>query len=368
MRVGKGLVKSDGASHSRGAPNAGSTGVVGAPPQNRPLVTTSSMIPRVSVVIRCFNEEEHIGRLLSGIMQQTVSDVEIIVVDSGSTDATLAIATRYPVKVVTIRPEEFSFGRSLNLGCQTATAEFIAICSAHAYPVYNDWLEQLLVPFADPQIALAYGKQRGHEQTKYAEQQVFAHWFPNQSNWYQSHPFCNNANAAIRRSLWQQWPYNEELTGLEDLDWAHRMITQGYRLAYVAEAEVVHVHNETWRQIYNRYRREAIAFKRIFPHEHFGLWDLLRLFTSNVFSDYYHAWQDGVLWQHLIAIPLFRLMQFYGTYRGYAHRGPVTGPLRQTFYYPRALTRPTTQVDAARRHRAIDYNRSATEESVGQVR
>jgi glycosyltransferase involved in cell wall biosynthesis len=326
------------------------------------------MVPRVSVIIRCFNEEEHIGRLLSGILQQSVTDVEIILVDSGSTDATLAIANRYPVKVVSIRPQEFSFGRSLNVGCRAAAADVIAICSAHTYPVYTDWLEQLLAPFADPQVALAYGKQRGHEQAKYAEQQVFAHWFPNQSNWFQTHPFCNNANAAIRRSLWQQWPYNEELTGLEDLDWAHQIIAQGYRLAYVAEAEVVHVHSETWRQVYNRYRREAIAFKRVFPQEKFYLWDFVRLFVTNVFSDYYHALRDGVLHRHVWPIPLFRLMQFWGTYRGYAHRGPITGPLRQTFYYPRALARPVTQMDAARRGRAIDYNQSAQEKSVGQVR
>ena len=97
-----------------------------------------------SIVIRCFNEEQHIGRLLSGIIQQTIKDLEIIVVDSGSTDATLAIASRYPVQILSIRPEEFSFGRSLNIGCQAANGEFIILASAHIYPLYKDWLEQLL--------------------------------------------------------------------------------------------------------------------------------------------------------------------------------------------------------------------------------
>ena len=98
----------------------------------------------VSVVIRCYNEEQHIGRLLSGIVQQTVKHVEVIVVDSGSTDATLSIASRYPVEILSIRPEEFSFGGSLNIGCQAASSEFIAIASGHVYPVYKDWLERLL--------------------------------------------------------------------------------------------------------------------------------------------------------------------------------------------------------------------------------
>ena len=178
------------------------------------------MNPKASIVIRCFNEEQHIGRLLSGIAQQTLKDIEIILVDSGSTDDTVAIATRFPVRVLSIPPEEFSFGRSLNIGCQEAKGDFIVITSAHTYPVYDDWLEQLLKPFSDTRVGLVYGKQRGFENTKYSEHQIFAHWFPEQSNPNQNHPFCNNANSAIRRELWEQLPYNEELTGLEDLDWA----------------------------------------------------------------------------------------------------------------------------------------------------
>src|SRR4030042_1262275 len=102
--------------------------------------------PRCSVVIRAFNEEEHIGRLLSGILEQTVRPVDVLLVDSGSTDATLAIAARFPVRVLSIRPEAFSFGRSLNIGCQAARGEIIVIASAHVYPLYPDWLEQLVAP------------------------------------------------------------------------------------------------------------------------------------------------------------------------------------------------------------------------------
>lgn len=288
----------------------------------------------VSVVIRCYNEEQHIGRLLSGIMQQTIRDVEIIVVDSGSTDATLSIASRCPAKILAVQPKEFSFGRSLNLGCQAASGEFIVIASGHVYLVYEDWLECLLAPFADPQVALVYGKQRGNENTKYAEHQIFTKWFPEKSNLCQDCPFCNNANAAIRHELWERLPYDEDLTGLEDLDWAKRAIALGYHLVYTADAEVVHVHNETPQQMYNRYRREAIALKHIFPHGHFHLGDFVRLFLVNVFSDYRYALRDGVLRRELVAIPHFRLMQFWGTYRGFAQRGPVTSQLKQTFYYP----------------------------------
>ena len=316
--------------------------------------------PRVSVVVRCFNEERHIGRLLTGIAHQTI-EAETILVDSGSTDATLSIASRYPVRIVTIQPEEFSFGRSLNRGVAQATCEQVVIASAHTYPVYDDWLEQMIAPFSDSRVGLVYGKQRGHPRTKYSERQIFAHWFPDRSNGSQTTPFCNNANSAIRRSLWEEVRYNEELTGLEDLDWAHRVLERGWVLAYAADAEVVHVHDETWRQIFTRYRREAIAFRRIFPSEHFHFLDFLRHFTGNVATDYYHAVLDGGLARNLTSIPLFRLMQFWGTYQGYRHQGPIPRGLRQTFYYPRSRERLDATSTDERRGRTIRYDATGEE-------
>lgn len=289
---------------------------------------------RCSIVIRAYNEEQHLGRLLDGILQQTIQDVEIILVDSGSTDGTLALAAQYPVKVAHIQPGEFTFGRSLNLGIAQTRADWVVIASAHVYPVYPDWLERLLAPLAEPQVALAYGKQRGNAASKFSEQQIFARWYPERSDPRQTHPFCNNANAAIRRSLWEQRPYDETVSGLEDLEWAHWAVGQGYHLAYVAEAEIVHVHDETPQGIYNRYRREAMAFKRIFPNERFGRRELLRLVVTNIASDILQATRQGALRASLGSIFWFRWMQFWGTYQGYRHSGPLTWQLRQKFYYP----------------------------------
>jgi rhamnosyltransferase len=315
---------------------------------------------KCSIVIRCYNEAEHIDRLLRGIYQQTLTRTEfpeVIVIDSGSTDRTVEIASQYPIKLLTIKTEEFSFGRALNLGCAAATGDYIIIASAHVYPVYSDWLEQLVAPFADPKVALVYGKQRGNENTQYSEHQIFAKWFPEESDPQQLHPFCNNANAAIRRTLWQQLPYDEALTGLEDLDWAKKIQQMGHKIAYAADAVIIHVHNETPQRILNRYRREAIALKRIFPEQNFHFWDFLRLTCTNILSDLYHAAHDGVLWQKAGDICLFRLMQFLGTYRGFLHHGNISRQLRQTFYYPKGFTRPTTDTNPPEK-RPIDYSNS----------
>ncbi len=307
-----------------------------------------------SVVIRAFNEERHIGRLLSGILQQTVRPVEIVLVDSGSTDATTAIAAQFSVRIVTIRPEEFSFGRSLNRGLAAVTGDLVVLASAHVYPVYADWLEQLLRPFEDPQMALSYGQQRGQDGTRFSEHQVFAKWFPNRSEPRQAHPFCNNANAAIRRALWETHPYDETLSGLEDLAWATWAMEQGRAIAYVAEAPVIHVHDETPPLVYNRYRREAMALRTLHPAERFRLWDFARLFGANVGSDLVHAMRQRVLLREAWGIVWFRWMQFWGTYRGFSYAGPLSGSLKQIFYYPRepagtAAPPPTRQASR------IDY-------------
>lgn len=313
--------------------------------------------PLVSIVIRCLNEEKHIGTLLDGIVEQSHQNVEIIVVDSGSTDKTVEIAQRYSVKLLNIDPAKFSFGRALNVGCAAATGEFIINASAHVYPVYRDWIEGIIEPFSDPKVALTYGKQRGTEESHYSERRVMAKWFPEQSNLRQTHPFCNNANAAIRQDLWDMLPYNEDLTGVEDTDWAVRAIALGHHLAYAADAEVIHNHYENPKRIYNRYRREAIAIRAIFPHENLRWWDALQLSTGNIVSDYYHAVSDGLLWKNLTSIPTFRLMQFWGAYRGFAQHGPVTNDLRRTFYYPNAMARRESSTKEKReRERKIDYS------------
>ena len=312
---------------------------------------------KISIIIRCCNEEAHIGRLLSGIMQQACKDFEIIVVDSGSTDATLSIVSQYPVTVLHIEKEDFSFGHSLNIGCETASGEFLVFASAHVYPLYADWIGQLIQPFEDERIACVYGNQSGNDATKFSEHQVFARWFPDESDLNQDHPFCNNANAAVRKSVWEKVRYDETLTGLEDLAWAKRVISAGYRIAYQADAEIIHVHEETARQVLNRYRREGIAMKAIFPHEKFSFLSFLHMFPKNAFADMRLALRQGVLSKNVGSIFSFRFMQFWGAYRGYAQHGIVSKTLREKFYYPgESASAAPPQFDEKREGRLIDYS------------
>ena len=182
-----------------------------------------------SVVIRAYNEEKHIGRLLEGLRHQTVTDVETILVDSGSTDRTVSGCriVRSADRAIPRRSLPLA-GRSTS-GWGQATREFVVVASAHVYPVYPDWLETLLRPFAaDESVALTYGKQRGPEICEIFRATDFSSMV---SRYKQSRvrrtAFCNNANAAIRKKIWEEKHYDETLTGLEDLAWAKWVKEQG---------------------------------------------------------------------------------------------------------------------------------------------
>lgn len=310
------------------------------------------MSPQISVVIRAYNEAAHLGRLLDGISQQSLAPQEIILVDSGSTDNTVAMAKARGLQVVHIPPADFSFGRSLNLGIAETTSPLIVIASAHTYPVYPDWLECLARPFSDTKVAVVYGKQRGHSGSKFSEHRIFQQWFPDQEVAEQASPFCNNANAAVRRQLWVEHPYDETLTGLEDLEWAKWAQGSGKRIVYSAHAEIVHIHTETPKGVYGRYRREAMAFKRIFPESHFTIYDFLRMTAANISGDIAASLRPRLRPDVWPSILWFRVMQYWGTYLGYRHSGPLTQALRQRFYYPAGFAQqPTGKRDVP----PIDY-------------
>lgn len=321
------------------------------------------MVMKLSIVIRAYNEDEHIERLLIGLRVQTKVPYEVILVDSGSTDDTVTIARRYGAKVVHIDKEDFTFGRALNRGCEAATGDVFVFPSAHVYPVFNTWLEKLTEPFKDKRVALSYGRQRGGERNKFSEHQIFARWFPVDSVCPQRTYFCNNANCAVRRSVWKTLPYDEALTGLEDLAWAKAIQTRGGWIAYVAEAEIIHVHDETWEQVQNRYRREAIAMKAIDEHAKFSWIDFVCLLPRTVISDLKAALGQGKLRREFVSILKFRYSQLRGTYIGYNGTPELTAELRRRFYYPTSPhdCRVIKRGDASHR---IDYDLLESQQNV----
>lgn len=305
-----------------------------------------------SIVIRALNEAEHLPSLFSGILRQDRQPDQVILVDSGSTDDSVAIAEAHGADIVHIAPADFSFGRSLNVGCAAATGDVLVFVSAHVYPTDELWLANLLEPFADPEIVLSYGRQTGDHRTKFSELQLLRQWFPDESDPDQTTPFCNNANCAVRADWWRRFPYDEELTGLEDLAWAEQALRKGGRIAYRADASIAHIHDENFARIRNRYRREAIAHRRIFDDQRLGAFEAVLLFAANTGRDYMSAAARGKLLRNLGDIPLFRAGQYLGTWEGFRARGEVSAELKRRFYYPKGFTRRAPIPDAERKARS----------------
>ena len=293
---------------------------------------------RISVIVRTYNESLYLAKLLLGIQKQEIpqgTEVEIVLVDSGSTDNTVSIAQDSGCRIVGIAKEEFSFGRSLNLGCETATGEILVFISGHCIPVDQNWLWNLVKPVSDGNVVWTYGRQVGIQQSRYSEIRIFEKYYPPVSAIPQQGFFCNNANAALLRTVWNENRFNEELTGLEDMHLAQLIVNKGMKLGYVSDAAVFHIHNENWRKIKNRFEREAIALQYIMPEVQINFTDFIRYFFSSVVLDYGEAIREGVFFKCGKEILFYRFAQYWGSYRGNHLHRKISRKTKENYFYPR---------------------------------
>jgi rhamnosyltransferase len=263
-------------------------------------------------------------------------DREKIVVDSGSTDRTLEAAQQRDCFILHISREEFSFGRCLNRGCDAARGEVLVFLSGHCEPKDAQWLEKLISPIEEARAAISFGRQIGGPDTKFSEHQVFAKYFPPRDRFSDIPFFYNNANAATSRTFWNQYLFDEDLTGLEDLEFAKRTyLEQGARVEYVPDAVVYHHHHESWRQVKKRYEREALALQKIMPELHFTTFDAIKCFLFGVGVDFQQTRLRYLTPGLLKQICAFRFCQFYGEWRGYHSHREITKKRKQKYFYPR---------------------------------
>lgn len=289
-----------------------------------------------SIVIRTLNEARYLGELLGAIESQEPGDfqVEVVIVDSGSTDGTLEIAQKHGCQLAHITREEFSFGRSLNLGCETAGGDILVMISGHCVPAGRSWLKALCQPIADGQVDYSYGKQIGGPESHYSECRIFGKYYPDESRIPQDGFFCNNANSAISRTAWKRYRFDEGVTGLEDLELAQRLHQGGGRIGYAAEACVYHYHSESWKQVQRRFEREALALQKIMPQIHVRHRDLLRYIVSSIWHDWRHAWRDGVFLRKAWEIVQYRTCQYTGSFKGNHEHRKLSHAEKDKYFYP----------------------------------
>lgn len=291
---------------------------------------------RVSIIVRTYNEARHLPELMHAIVNQTLgrSEVEVIVVDSGSSDGTPAIAERHDCRIMHIAPNDFSFGRSLNIGCAAAAGRILVFVSGHCVPTSPDWLERLIKPIEDGHSVLSYGRQEPGSATAFSEAQHFLKCFPAASEPAPNGFFCNNANAAVRADVWERFRFDEVLTGLEDLHLGKRVVHAGLGIAYVPEASVWHYHYETWSQVIRRFEREALALQSIMPEVQIRLSDAVRYLVAGIARDWARARRERRLAGNLWPIAAYRFCQYYGSWKGnHLHRRDAR-LAKDRYFYP----------------------------------
>lgn len=291
---------------------------------------------RISIIIRTLNEGRYLDDLLEMIAQQVLDGhaVETVVIDSGSTDSTIPTAVRHGCVLTGIRKEEFSFGRSLNRGCAASSGDILVFISGHCIPVGTEWLQNLCQPLIDGRVAYSYGRQIGDDDSNYSERRIFAKYYPDASAIPQEGFFCNNANAAVLRSVWQAHPFDEVLTGLEDMELAKRLVALGLKIGYVADAPVFHHHTETWTSVRRRFEREALALRSIMPEVHLSFLDVVRYLVTSVSSDWIAASRNGVKSTTPLDMMRYRWNQYIGSYKGNHEHRRLSQSAKERFFYP----------------------------------
>jgi glycosyltransferase involved in cell wall biosynthesis len=211
----------------------------------------------VSIVIRGKNEEDWLGLCLKSIQKQTLKDYEIIYIDNESSDASLKIAKEYKVDKIR-KIKKFLPGNAINIGIKASQGKYIVILSAHCIPRDVNWLAQMVSSIKEKNIAGVYGRQIPLESTSSDDARDLLITFGNEDRIQTKDPFFHNANSIIKRSVWEKINFDNQITNIEDRDWAKKVFKLKYKIKYDASACVFHFHGLHQHNNYQSFRASAV--------------------------------------------------------------------------------------------------------------
>ena len=219
----------------------------------------------VSVVIPTYNASRYLDAQLRALHAQTAKDLDILIVDSSSSDRTVDIAKQYSVRTLIIPRMEFDHGGTRTLAGKIRSAgDILVYLTQDALPCDDEAIENLIQPLLAEQVCGAsFGRQIPYQDATPFAQHLRLFNYPPQSylRTYADRAalgiraaFCSNSFAAYRRDALDEvgW-FAKNLLLAEDMHVCARMLKKGYKLRYVAEAVVYHSHNYTVAQEFKRY-------------------------------------------------------------------------------------------------------------------
>ena len=211
----------------------------------------------ISVVIPTKNAGSNINQLFRRLKsQQGVKDVEVIVVDSGSTDGTLAAAERGATKLVRIAPEQFTHSFARNAGAEYAAGDYLLFMVQDALPLTSLWLWEMVTaletnklsavscaeyPRADSDLFYQF-LIHNHRGSSEPNQDRILSWDESCSTYtgMRSNAQLSDVAALIRRDVFETYHFQKNYA--EDLDLGLRLIRNGHKLGYLQSTRVLHSH------------------------------------------------------------------------------------------------------------------------------
>lgn len=219
--------------------------------------------PAASILIPTKNAGPEFGRILEAIRsQRTDQAFEVIVVDSGSRDGTLEHAVAAGVKLHQIAPEEFGHGRTRNLLGRLARGQRLVFLTQDAMPADDLWLARLLGPLSLPGVAACFGRQVPRRQASLLQVHHLIWWYPNDAGTRSFEKsadariqrlFYSHVNAACRRDVWHEFPFDETVVMSEDQEWSRRVLLAGWKIVYEPSAAVIHSHEDGLGKAFRRH-------------------------------------------------------------------------------------------------------------------
>lgn len=224
------------------------------------------MTPLVSIVLPTRNGGDRLRAALASIAEQDATFAwEIVAVDSGSTDGTIAALQSRGATILRVAPEAFNHGTTRNEALAQARGELAVLLVQDAVPVGTRWLSSLVAPLLeDASVAGAFARQQPWPDASRVTSHYLSRWAAcapvaqtrapltaaqlDALSPAERHQACtfDNVCSCIRMSVWRRHPFRR-VPIAEDLQWAKEVLTAGYGLAYVPAAAVWHSHERSAR-------------------------------------------------------------------------------------------------------------------------
>jgi glycosyltransferase involved in cell wall biosynthesis len=233
------------------------------------------MSATVTVAVPVLDGGRLLGDVLAAVRAQEVDrEVELLVIDSGSTDGSVALAREHGARVVEIARAEFSHGGTRNRLMELSRGEHVAFLTQDSVPAGPGWLAALLGGFGEEDVALVCGPYLPRPDASPMVRRELEQYFASfggarvdRGPLEGASPaaFFSSANGAVARWAWEQVPFRP-LPYAEDQQLARDMLAAGFAKAYVPEAAVVHSHDHPpWRAL-QRYFDDFRALSEVHGH------------------------------------------------------------------------------------------------------